>query len=304
MSLLPVRFTLRQLECFVAAAQLGTFSGAAERCTISEAGLSSAISELERSVGVQLLLRHRARGVTLTDAGRRILAQAVEILGRAGDLQLEAGHLGSKVAGTLAIGCYTTLAPFVIPPLLTGFHTEYPNIELTFREASQPELEKELANGELELALLYDRELRSETERIVIRSIRPHILLAEDHPLAKQDAVSLCELAREPMVLFDVAPSRENCIAAFEQLGAQPLVGFRTENFELLRCLVARRVGYAFLFQQVSTGLTYEGRGVVIRPIAEPVEATSLVLAYPRGTRLTRRAELFVDYALAALLRD
>lgn len=303
MSLMPVRFTIRQLECFVAAAQLGTFSGAAERCMISEAGLSSAISELERGLGVQLLLRRRARGVTLTDAGRSILSQALEVLRGAGELQQDAGNLSTAVAGTLAIGCYTTLSPFVIPALLSGFRTEYPNVELRFRESSQPELEKQLFDGTLELALLYDRELRADTERIVIRSIRPHVLLAEDHPMAKHDSVSLRALAEEPMVLLDVAPSRENCLAAFERLEIQPTVGFRTENFELLRCLVARRVGYAFLFQQVSTGLTYDGRGVVIRTIAEDVEPTALVLAHPRGTRLTRRAELFVDYALTTLVR-
>jgi DNA-binding transcriptional LysR family regulator len=302
-SLVAVRFTIRQLECFVAAAELGTFSGAAERCVISEAGLSSAISELERSVGVQLLVRRRARGVTLTDAGRGILAQALEVLRRAEELQVDAGNLASVVAGPLAIGCYTTLSPFLIPPLLAGFGTEHPNVELTFHESSQPDLEQQLFDGTLELALLYDWDLRADLERIVIRAIRPHVLLAEDHPMAKQDSVSLRDLATEPMVLFDVAPSRENCLAAFERLGIKPMVGLRTENFELLRCLVSRRIGYAFLIQQVSTGLTYEGRGVVIRPIAEDVEPTSLVVAHPRTTRLTRRAELFMDYALTTLVR-
>ena len=302
MSPVPVRFTIRQLECFVAAAELGTISAAAERCAISEAGLSSAISELERSLGVQVLLRRRARGVTLTEAGRRILAQAGEVLRRAEALQLDAGDLGTAVSGPLAIGCYTTLSPFLVPPLLDGFRTQYPNVELTFHEASQPDLERQLLDGTLELALLYDRDLRADLERILVRVIRPHVLLAEDHPLAARDTVSLREVATEPMVLLDVAPSSENSLLVFEHLGVAPTVGFRTENFELLRCLVARGVGYSLLFQQVSTGVTYEGRGVVMRPIAEDVEPTSLVVAHPRATRLTRRAELFVDYALGTLV--
>lgn len=303
MSPVPVRYTIRQLECFVAAAELGTISAAAERCAISEAGLSSAISELERSLGVQVLLRRRARGVTLTEAGRRILSQAVDVLRRAEALQLDAGDLGTAVSGTLAIGCYTTLSPFLIPPLLGGFRTEYPNVALTFRESSQPDLEQQLFDGALELALLYDRDLRADLERVVLRSIRPHVLLAEDHPMATRDSVSLRAIAAEPMVLLDVAPSIENSLLVFDGLGITPTVGFRTENFELLRCLVARGVGYSLLFQQVHTGVTYEGLGVVMRPIAEDVEPTSLVVAHPRATRLTRRAELFVDFALSTLVR-
>ena len=104
-------------------------------------------------------------------------------------------------------------------------------------------------------------------------------------------------------MLLDVAPSIENSLLVFERLGIAPTVGFRTENFELLRCLVARGIGYSLLFQQVSTGLTYEGRRVVMRPITDDVEPTSLVVAHPRATRLTRRAELFVDFALATLVR-
>jgi DNA-binding transcriptional LysR family regulator len=270
---------------------------------ISEAGLASAISELERGVGIQLLVRRRARGVTLTEAGRSILAQALEVLHHAEELQLAAGNIGTAVAGPLTVGCYTTLSPFLIPPLVAGFRTEFPKVDLVFHESSQPELQQQLLDGELELALLYDRELASSLDKTLVRTIRPHVLLAADHPLALIDTIRLRDLASEPMVLLDVAPSSENTLASFEQLGLTPTIAFRTENFELLRCLVARGFGYGFLFQRVMTGLTYEGRGVVVREIAEDVIPTSVVIARPHGARLTRRAEVFTHFALETLLR-
>ena len=67
------RFTLRQLEYFIAVAETGSLSGAAERCNVSQAGLSVAITELERGLRLTLLTRRRAKGVSLTEAGQQLL---------------------------------------------------------------------------------------------------------------------------------------------------------------------------------------------------------------------------------------
>src|SRR4051812_7389558 len=112
------RFTVRQLEHFVAAADAGSISTAAERGLVSQAGVSLAISDLERHLGVQLFLRRKAKGVPLTSAGERVLADARRLLAQAEELQTHAAAEGDGLTGRLGVGCYTTLAPYLLPPLL------------------------------------------------------------------------------------------------------------------------------------------------------------------------------------------
>lgn len=297
---MDVHYTLRQLEYFVAAAHTGTLSEAASRCHVSQPALSLSVTQLERALGLQLLVRHRSRGAELTPAGTRVLKLAEELLGQAARLQESAGAEHAGLAGRLAVGCYTTLAPMFVPPLLTGFMTECPGVALEFTEYAQPELLRDLERGVLELALLYDRQLDPGLAYTEIGRLYPYVLLPAAHPSASAAAVSLAALAAEPAIVLDVPPSRENWQEMTSSLAIEPLVGHRTRNFELARCLVGRGLGYCVLYQRPPLDITYEGRPVVAKPIAEQVPALRVVLAYPAAASLTARARRFAEYAATA----
>jgi DNA-binding transcriptional LysR family regulator len=299
---LDVHYTLRQLQYFVAVSQAGTLNEAASRCHVSPPALSLAISQLERSLGVKLLVRNRSKGTQLTPGGSRVLKLAESLLAQARDLQENAdAESGGSLGGSLAVGCYTTLAPQFVPILLTGFKAECPGVTLEFSEYAQPELQRDLRKGVLELALLYDRQLDTDLDYIEVDRLYPYVLLHPSHRFAGDPAVSLAALADEPMILFDVPPSRENWLHIVHQLSIEPLVGHRTQHFELTRCLVGRGLGYALLFQRPSLDTTYEGRRVVMKPIMENIPASRIVLGYPAGTNLTARARRFAKFAVAAL---
>jgi DNA-binding transcriptional LysR family regulator len=298
---MDVHYTLRQLQYFAAVARTGTMSEAAVRCHVSQPALSLAISQLERSLGLQLFLRQRSRGAELTPAGARVLAQAESLLAQAALLQESADGESGDLDGNLAVGCYTTLAPLFVPALLTGFRAECPQVALEFAEYAQPELQRDLHKGVLELALLYDRQLDPDLDYVEIDRLHPYVLLPAGHRFADDDAVRLAALAGEPMILFDVSPSRENWQEIVRSLAIEPMVGHRTRNFELTRCLVGRGLGYALLFQRPPLDLTYEGLPVVAKRIVEPIPALPVVLAYPRGTNLTARARRFTEFAVTKL---
>ena len=78
-------FTLRQLAYFVAAADAGSMTGAGRTSHVSQSAVSLAVAELERELGTQLFIRHHASGLSLTPAGRRVLAGARELLADDGD---------------------------------------------------------------------------------------------------------------------------------------------------------------------------------------------------------------------------
>src|SRR6266496_1044695 len=177
------RFSLRQLQYFVAIAENGTLSGAAGRLHVSQPTLSQALTDLERALTVQLCVRRKAHGVTLTPSGVQVLHQARQLLRQAEDLHNTAAGDG-QLTGVLSVGCYVTFAPTVLPPLLQGFGVAHPEVTLDFTEDTQDVLQHRLLTGELDVAILYDMEIPPELARTVLYTVRPHILLPADHPMA------------------------------------------------------------------------------------------------------------------------
>src|SRR5919206_2671687 len=106
---------LRQVESFVAAADAGTMTAAAERQLLSQSAVSLAIAGLERSLGVELFIRNRSRGLALTAAGRSFLPQARDLLAHAEDVRATAEAAGAALTGRLTVGCFRTTAPFLLP---------------------------------------------------------------------------------------------------------------------------------------------------------------------------------------------
>src|SRR5688572_4616193 len=131
---MDTRFTLRQLNYFITVVESGTLRAAAQRLNISQSALSEGLSELERDLKTRLVIRQRARGITLTNVGRELLEYARATLQSAELLQAAASGRERTLVGTMVIGCYITLAPFVIPPLLARLRTRHPDLRIEILE--------------------------------------------------------------------------------------------------------------------------------------------------------------------------
>jgi DNA-binding transcriptional LysR family regulator len=295
------RFTLRQLEYFVAVAEAGTVTAAAERVHLSQSAMSTALADLERAFGVQLLIRHHARGVTLTASGEELLVAARQLLRQADDLDSSAHALGEGLGGRMSFGCFAILAPYFVPPLVAALDNELPGLEVEPVEETLDALDKGLRDGRFELALTYDLGLGEGIERIELLNIRPHVLVPASHRLASAGSVSLVDLADEPYVLLDLPHSRDYFRAAFAAAGVQPRIRYRTRSAETARALVGRGLGWSVLNLRPSTNQSVEGRRVVALDLADDVPALTVVLAKRSGARLTRRAAAVEDVLVRVL---
>lgn len=297
---MPARFSLRQLEYLVAVAEAGSISGAAEQCHASQGGVSQAISDLERRLGVQLFARRKAKAVALTDAGVRILGDARRLLDAAEELQVGAQAAQNEVSGVLSLGCYSTLAPFVIPPVLDDFASSYPALEVKILEGSADKVIGALLEGQCEIACLYSNDIRGDLDSAVVRTTRPYVILSANHPLATRSAVRLADLADEPMIMFDV-PSARNAAQLLASVGLTAKIRHLSSNIEVVRSLVARGVGYSILVQRWPIDLSYEGLPLVSLPIADDAAERHVVLAWLHGVRQNRRASALVSFCKDAL---
>lgn len=298
---MPDRMSLRQLDYFVTAAEAGTMTGAAQLLYVSQSAVSAGIGELEHQLGVQLLIRAKAKGLTLTAAGRLFLPEARALLARSEELRSGMREVGQTAAGRLVVGCFTTLAPFLLPRLLEEFPAACPDVTLDFLEGSLDELQRLLREGRCELALLYGVDTEPGIVFDRLYSTVPHVLLPREHPLAERDGIRLADLADHEMIMLDVPPSRRYFSEVMADAGLRPVVRHRTESFELVRSLVARGAGYSLLIQRPALDISYEGRAVRIRPIADEVAPLPVGLARLSGTLPTRRAAAFASFCRTVL---
>jgi DNA-binding transcriptional LysR family regulator len=294
MAALP--FTLRQLEYFDATASEGSLVAAAQRCNVSASALALALDELESHLSLQLFVRRKAKGVTLTAAGSRLLSHARRVLSGAESLAADAWQASSSLDGRFAIGCFPTLAPFFFPGIMQVFQRRHPELRLDLVEAAAPALDELLLQGRIDAALMYSVDVSGRLAFDPVREFRPYVMLAAGHRLASRRRVKLAELESEPLILLDVHPSRLNTEHIFGSLNLSPRITHTTSNFELVRCLVARGLGFSVAFQRPASTVTYEGNELALVELDERVDATVVGLARPAGAPRTARLDALLAH--------
>lgn len=290
-------YSLRQLAYFVAVAEAGTLAGASATLHVSASALSLALDELERALDAQLTVRRRAHGIRLTPAGQETLRRARRLLREAGELADAAGGAPGDVAGTVRVGCYTTLAPAWLPVALGTFTARHPRARVEFVEGPQDQLQRGLLEGELDVAVLYDHRLDPALALTALSANTPHLVLPAGHRLARGVPVALADLAEEPMVLLDLPPSSDHALGVCRAAGLSPRVRHRTANAETARALVGRGLGFTVLAQAVPGTRTHAGDEVVAVPIADDPAPLPIVLAWSGQVAPTATARAFAAAA-------
>lgn len=300
-----MNFTLVQLRYFVAAARHRSMTGASRELMVSQSAISAAIAHLEREFGVQLLVRHHAKGLSLTTSGERFLSEARGLLSHADEMAATAKAFGGSLRGRLTLGCADTIAPFYLPPLLAEFAARCPDVDVRMAEGHDDgSLRDHLLEGGCELALMYGLGNGSESlDGELLTLVPPHAIVAPGHPLAGEKAVSLHALADEPLILLDLPHSRDYFASLARRAGVSPRIRFRTRNPELVRALVAAGQGFAILNQRPATDTTYDGGRVVVLALTDDLPPLPLILAQARGVRPTRRAAAFAAVCREWFLR-
>jgi len=290
-------FSLRQLAYLVAAADEGTLAAAAARLHVTPSAISDALNELERTLGEKLCVRRRALGVTLTGAGAQVVTRARALLSDAHELALSLRAADGELVGPLTIGCYPTLAPTILPPLLHDFGEAHPRVDLQIFEATHDELEARIDAGDVDVAFVYDALIPGNPHRQRLFDLPAHVLLAADDPLADAASVRLEELTDRDLILLDAPPSSQHTLSLFAARGLTPHIRHRTASYEAVRTLVGRGLGYGVLVQRPASPASYEGYPVVMKEISPPVPPVGIEVIWPAATPPTERVRALIDFA-------
>ncbi|MER8410241.1 MULTISPECIES: LysR family transcriptional regulator [unclassified Mesorhizobium] len=293
---MPLRFTLRQLEYFVAVGEAGSIAKAAEQVNVSPPSISASIAQLETEFGVQLFVRKHSHGLSLTAGGRIFLKEAARLLNDADALHDVAGDFAEKVRGPLAVGCLLTFAQIVLPALRMRFERAYPDVRVRQFERNQGQLLEMLQRGEIDLALTYDLELSQDMTFEPLMLVPAYVMLPAGHRFAAKASITTEELADEPMVLLDLPFSREYFLSAFHQRGIRPNIAERTGDIAVMRSMVANGFGYGIANMRPLNTLAPDGKPLVFVPLDGDLRPLTMGVALPSSEHRTQTVQAFIDH--------
>lgn len=268
---------LRQLRYFVAVAERGGFAAAASTLNIAQSALSRHVKELERELGGALLERG-ARGVTVTESGKVLLARGRWLFGTIDDIKAEVRTENREPSGTVRLGAPSSLADIFYAPLAHLIVKRFPRVRL--------ELSEGLTEG------MCDRLLRGELDLAVVTTPQPNDHL--DYETLVVEQVFLIGPPRDPLLKRGKLTRKEfeGLPAAIVPLSRNPFpptvpFSLRVDSAVPMKRIVASGLGYGLL---PFSGIHEEIEAGKLSAALLPWMRADRVLALPRGRPVSRAA--------------
>ena len=283
---------LRTLRYFLAAAQEENMTRASEILHVTQPTLSRQIMDLERELGVTLMLRGK-NGLTLTDDGRFFRQRAQEIVELTDRLEKDIAGQKKDISGMVVIGASEVGGSQTLAKLIKEFSEKYPAMQFTLYNETVDNIKERLDKGLVDIGLLL--EPADVTKYDYVRLDRQDtwgLLMRDDHPLADKESLTVEDVASCPLLL----PLRENIRAEIlHWLGREeneiriPLFYTLLSNAALM---VAEGLGCAFCMD----GALAIRSDPILRFIPlEPRHMTHSVLVWKKNKLFSPAASLFIQ---------
>ena len=278
---------LRDLRYLVALADHKHFGRAAEASFVSQPTLSTQLKKFEDEIGMALVERN-PRNVMLTEVGEAVVAKARMILREADEIKAIARRAKDPESGTVRLGIFPTLGPYLLPHIVPNIVARFPKLELILVEEKTEVLLKKLHNGELDAAILalpiHDDTLHAEFlfEESFVLAIN------KQNKLAKAKRIKLSDLAEERLMLLDDGHClRDQALEVCQMAGAGERAGFRATSLETLRHMVSANVGMTLMPALSVHAPAPSSPNVSLIPFVDPAPHRRIAIIWRRTSALT-----------------
>jgi len=291
---------LRDLRYLVALAEHRHFGRAAEASFVSQPTLSMQIKKLEEELGVELIERN-PRHLLLTAAGERVVERARVVLREADQIREIARRSQNPESGSLRIGLFPTLGPYLLPHVIPPAHLRFPELEMLLVEEKTEDVLRDLRDGQLDVGVLalpvHDDALHMEP-----LFDEPFVLaVPANHPLAKHPGpIPLSAIEGENLLLLEDGHClRDQALEVCQLAGASERSGFRATSLETLRQMVAANVGATLLPTLAVKPPVARSDDIHLLHFSGPRPSRSIAMAWRRSSAmagfLMRLAAVFRD---------
>lgn len=273
--------TLQGLRYFLVVAEELSVTTAARRLYMAQPPLSQQIRKLERELGCELFIR-TSRGMQLTAAGLSLARSASSLLGEADRMTARTRASAAGETGYLEIGCVPVACTSIASELLGRFHRAHPRVTVQLRELDTDSLYAALNARTIDIGLMRTRATTSEVLTLPLLEETVQIAMAESHPLAAQENLTLSDLALENFILYSsklgMRHFDEFISACRAEGGFDPSVVSECDSASAQLAMIGAGLGIGFV-TELSTRVG--APGVVFRNIPELTMGVPLLLAWP-----------------------
>ena len=271
---------MSQIRYTLAAAKHLNFTRAAAECNVSQPALTKGIKTLESELGAPVFHRE-GRRILLSDFGRSMLPHLQHIAEEAEAAQVLAKNFRLLEKVPLRLGVMSTIGHVRLARFLARFEKVNSGLELSVTEGPVGGLKDQLANGEIDVAVMtrnddLDQEYRTQDlydERYVV-------VFPPDHRLGRADAVTLAELSGENYVDRLACEMREMVMGVCEAENVALYARFRSEREDWVQAMVLAGIGFAFM-PEYSVTLP----GLMQRPLIEPTVTRTIAAVTMPGRK-------------------
>ena len=283
---------LQQLRYLLAVAKTGNFSRAAESCHVAQPSLSQQIQKLEGELGARLVDRLKRRAV-LTKAGEALASRAARILSEVDAARRDAEESDSMARGQVTVGVLPTIAPYLLPPVLSAFGKAWPGMEVIVQENTTALLLQMCEACELDLAIVSEPAPPPKLAGEMLFSEELLLALPRDHRLAKQAKIRLSDLDSERFILMKEGHCLGDQALKFcDRQDFHPQITFRSAQLETIHALVMAGLGISLVPAMART----KGRDakVVYRSLEKPRPTRSVMALWRKEHHHHKAADAFL----------
>lgn len=277
---------IHQIRAFVEVAKQGSIRGASRVLHLSQPALTKSIKELEEGVSAQLFVR-RNQGVALTECGESFYQHASLILEELRAAQEEILQRQGRLTGQINVGMGASVARTLMPPVISRFHEQHPQVKVRIMEGQLVSMINELRQGELDFTINtyyqgpYDHELTFEK----LFEKRFAIFARTGHPA--QAATSITALLKYN---WTMPTPRGSYYKQLEELFSHrsqiPNVGVVCETFASCISLVAQSDFLSILPEELGRDRLL-AHSLVMIPVAETLPQAAYYLIQRRDSQQT-----------------
>lgn len=292
----------RRLQVFHAVAKQMSFTKAAESLFMTQPAVTFQIKQLEEHFNTRLFERGHGR-IALTPAGDIVLEYAERILSLSAELDTRLREMTGRLSGPLLIGASTTIAEFLLPPVLGEFKSRHPEVQPKLTVGNSETIENRVAEHTLDLGLIEAPSHLPALLTEVCCEDELQVIVAPGHPLAKQKTVAPKQLVAYPYVSREAGSgTREFTDLYFRKAGISPAdlnVVMELGSPEALKGVVGSGLGFAIMSK--ATVAKEQKLGDLLAVPLAPRLMRALSLVYPKEKFRSRLVNTFVEFAKARL---
>lgn len=279
--------TLTEFRYIVAVARERHFGRAAEACFVSQPTLSVAIKKLEDELCVQIFERSGAE-LTITDLGQKIVHQAQKVLEEAQVIKHLAQHGQDPLSGPVRLGTIYTIAPYLLPKLISRSRVVLPKMPLYLQENFTVRLLELLKQGDIDAAILAEPFSESGLDVIPLYDESLVVAVPAGHPWEMTPLIQHADLQSQATLLLgqghcfrdhvlDICPDMQR------SQRNEDLSGFEGSSLETIRQMVAGGIGVSVFPVTSINDQTNPNSLIKYVPFAEPIPKRRVVLVWRKS---------------------